>query len=404
MARPTVPTVGGSSGSWGDTLNAAIYDVSDRLDYLRDAMCLRFLGDYAGATDSDRFRAALADTANVHKTLIVPHNTTLDAGTSPFMIPTGFGLRSAFGDVNEGSSRGVIKLRHTGASGASAGVFRAATNARDWSMSHISFQGTASVRAFQSVSYAAGEAWAYNTLNNVSFNGFEKIYDGPHTGSTILGTTYWNNFSGEPWTPIGSDCTWFTDGLFYEMGGLVSASTRNNWFMMNMTGMSNCFIGPIYATGSPSTIVRVGVSGSSTGGIQFNGGIAEGRPSHGGTLWCAGSLMLIEDNSVTILAREHGYAMRSPSSVTAYTPRGFYTILGGEVTILGGTWTPYPAAEYPASTYSAAGALPPFAFVGSGAVLNITGVHRGPNATALPVVINQGGTVRHDGCVTVTNV
>ena len=372
----------------------------------------RHVDEFPGSTPGARLKAAFSAAGAISGTkwsLMLQPGDTYDVGSSPAEIPEGMSVFACFGTTTESASGpGVVNVRHSGAAEATAGVFRPAADAGFWSLNHISFQGDANTKLFCDEPFDnSGRRWKYSTLHNVCVNMFKRIYWGPHLGSTIYGTTYWNNFSDNPWYPVGSDNQWFGNGLFYELGNIVPASTRNNLYLIRTGTLSNTDFGPIYTTGSPATVFRQDSTTNATGGLRFAGGIHEGRPAHGGSLWCAGSLMYINGNKVDIRAREHGYAMRNPSAVTGYTPRGFYTITGNaQVVIDGGTIAYYPPAEYPASTYSTAGTVPPFAFVGAGAKLKVENLTLGPNCPASPtIVVQAGGSLKDpDGIFTVQNV
>jgi hypothetical protein len=207
-----------------------------------------------------------------------------------------------------------------------------------------------------------------------------------------MGSCYFDNFActRPPLQVNGSDHTLFSNGCLMEMGGVATYATRAAMTAMFWGGnLSNTSIGPVYWTGSPSTPVRID---GGTGGVNFTDAVLEGRPNDQGSLWCAGPLARLTGGRSSFRNREHGYAMRSPADVSGYAPGGFYHVSGGDHCIDGGTFTPYPAANYPAFTLPngstrTAGQVPPFAWVtGSTTRLKVTNITRGANVTAAPEV------------------
>ena len=89
--------------------------------------------------------------------------------------------------------------------------------------------------------------------------------------------------------------------------------------------------------------------------------------------------------------------MRDPAATT-YAPTGFVTVTGGEHVIDGGTFTPFPAANY------AGGTTPAFARV-TGGILRVRNITAGGNVTGRPVVsTNNAAFVDADASVTVSVV
>jgi hypothetical protein len=159
--------------------------------------------------------------------------------------------------------------------------------------------------------------------------------------------------------------------------------------MIRMGNLAKTTLGPLYMTGSPTTPIRLD---GGDGGVELQGTILEGRPAHaGGTLDCAGELMRLTGGNMVSRAKWYAYAMRNPNA-TGRQPAGFIHISGGNHSIQGGTWQPYPVGEYPSYTrpdggVMPAGRFPPLVYISGGSV-SISGITRGPNAGATkPIVL-----------------
>lgn len=368
------------------------------------------LNDFSGADASAKFRDACVNANG--RIVVVPPNTTLDSGANnPFVLPSGFHMMCGFGPEDEFGYSATINLRHTGSS-TILGVFQFAAGSKGQKFTNISFKGTASTRVFRDVALdgSDGRFPQYICLHSVSFNQFESIMQATGTGIQIQGQNYVNNMActRPPWYLAGSDHTLFAAGGLMEMGGVATYATRAALPAMLRGGtLSNTSIGPVYWTGSPTTVFRLdgGVSG-----VDFTQAIMEGRPVHGGVLWCAGPLARLTGGRVSFQNREHGYAMRSPAD-TGYQPGGFYHIENSaDVVINGGTFTPYPAGEYPAytlpnGTTKTAGTQPHLVWVTSTtARVNISNIQRGPNVTSTPVVmVPAAATVNTVGANIITD-
>ena len=113
-------------------------------------------------------------------------------------------------------------------------------------------------------------------------------------------------------------------------------------------------------------------------------------------LWCAGSLLRLTGGRSHWRAREWGWAMRDPAATT-YAPTAFITATGGEHVIDGGTFAPFPAADY-------GGTIPPLARV-TGGILRVRNIIAGGNVPAgqRPVISTSNAAfVDADSSVTVT--
>lgn len=367
------------------------------------------LSDFAGADSSAKFRDSLTNAAG--RTVVIPPGTTLDSGANnPFILPTGFHMMCGFGPEDEFGYTATVNLRHTGST-TTLGVFQWAAASKGQKFTNISFKGTISTRAFVDVALdgSDGRYPQYVCFQSVSWNQFESIMQCTGTGIQIHGQTYVDNMgcTRPPWYIAGSDHTLFAAGGLMEMGGSATYATRAACAAMFRGGtLSNCSFGPVYWTGSPTTPVRFD---GGVAGIDFTQAIFEGRPVHGGTLWCAGPLARLVGGRGSFRNREHGYAMRSPADLS-YNPGGFYQVEGGDWCIDGGTFQPYPATEYPSytrpnGTTHTAGTTPPLAWVtGSTTRLKVSNITRGPNATAAPEVWVPAASTANvitDGTVTV---
>lgn len=373
------------------------------------AMGVVALSAFNGASDSAKFRDSLTNAAG--RIVAVPPGTTLDSGANnPFVLPSGFHMMCVPGPEDEFGYSGTINLRHTGST-TTLGVFQLAAGSKGQKFTGISFKGTSSTRVFVDVALdgSDGRFPQYVCFQSVSFNQFESIMQATGTGIQIHGQNYVNNMActRPPWYLAGSDHTLFTAGGLMEMGGVATYATRAALPAMFRGGtLSNTSIGPVYWTGSPTTPVRIdgGVSG-----VDFTQSILEGRPVDQGTLWCAGPLARLVGGRCSFRNREHGYAMRAPAD-TGWQPGGFYHVEGGDHCIDGGTFQPYPAANYPSytrpnGTTHPAGTIPPLAWVtGSTTRLKVSNITRGPNATGAPEVwvpVGSTANVITDATVTV---
>ena len=387
---------GGGGGGTGESYTKAEHDARFYVGPTK-----RWLGSYTGADATAKLRTALASypTSGSRPTIMVDPGITLDAATTPFVIPAGF--RMAGADTNEtefGYSCGV-NVRHTGATtDTTKGVFQTAppgsndNGHKGWSMEGITWLGTASTKFLVDNPFDASRYIAYAGFWNCHWNGFQSIYWGPAKGLTVdgPGPTYMNNMANVAWYLTGSDNpNLFGNGGFFEMGAAVSYATRVALPAMIRCGnLAKTTFGPLYMTGSPTTPLRLD---GGDGGITFDQMILEGRPVPGaGNLWCAGELARLTGGRSKFIGKWHGYAMRKPAD-NGRSPGGFYHVSGGDHEIDGGTFQPYPAANYeaytnPAGLAIAAGVIPPLAWV-SGGHLSVRGITRGPNATAKPIVM-----------------
>lgn len=379
-----------------NAIAGALEDVSDHV--MADQARARHLYTFgsAGNTDSQRFRQALLDVAGMTNkpVVLIPPGTTLDSGANnPFILPTGFHMMCSAGAEDETGYSGKVNIRHTGST-TTLGVFQLASGSKFQKMSNIAFSGTTSTRAFVDVATdgSDGRFPQYFLFDNVSFNQFESIWQTTGTGVWWQGSSYINNMActRPPLQWNGSDHTMFSNGTLMEMGGVATYATRAACSaMFHMGNCSNTSVGPVYWTGSPTCPVRLD---GGTGGVDFSQSILEGRPVHSNTLWCAGPLVRLTGGRSSFRNREHGYAMRNPADVSGYTPGGFYHVSGGDHVIDGGTFTPYPASEYPSytlpnGTTRSAAQTPPFAWVtGSTTRLKVTNITRGANVSAAPEV------------------
>lgn len=375
------------------------------------------LSSYSGADDSAKFRNAVNNypTSGVRPIIVIPSGTTLDSGANnPFVLPSGFHMMGIPSTTDEFSYQAGVNIRHTGST-TTLGVFKmAAGPSKGQKITGISFEGTSSTRAFVDTATDASDAayWQYVHLHDVSFDQFESIFTGTGTGIIWDGYSYLNNMTcgREPLGLNGSDHLIWGNGGFFEMGEIASYATRAALPAMVRIGNGNFTIGAMYTTGSPTTPYRI--DGGATG-INFDSVTLEGRPSPGTTLWCAGPLLRMTAGRATVKARHHAYAMRDPQpGVLGYQPGGYYHVTGTtSLSVVGGTFQPYPAANYPAWTRPdgvavAAGTQPPIGWIsGSGARASFIGIARGSNCASIPVVYAaSGASVTTDGTVSIVTV
>lgn len=376
----------GPAGPPGTTTSAVVGDDRVALDSYSGASLAAKVAAYMDAVRAGSER----------RVLVVPHGSTIDPAGAPIEFAGGAEIKSSLGLVSEFGRRGVINVRNS----SGQAVFRSGPRGsagRNWSWRNVEWVGTASTVLWQAnPADGSGSIWEYPMVDNVSVNGMKEIYRGPHLGTKWLGICYLNNLAGTPFEPGGSDCTLWPDGAFFEMGAAVPAADRVKIpAMIDCGSLSKSSIGPMYITGSPTTPFRLR---GGDGGVTVNDAAIEGRPVHGGSLWCAGALARLDGGGAIIKARSHGFAMRAPADKTAAgfpADRGYYHVTGGEHSIIGGTVMYYPAAEYPG------GVLPPFAFVDVGGCLVVNSITRTTRNGLLasgyrPVVQVKRGTSETD--------
>jgi hypothetical protein len=379
------------------------------------------LSSFTGADDSAKFRNAISTFpgSGNRPIIFVPSGTTLDSGANnPFVLPSGFHVMSSPGGQDEFGYQGSINVRHTGST-TTLGTFKmAAGPSKGQKFTGVCFEGTSSTRCFVDTAQDAsdGAYWQYVHFSDCSWDQFESIWQGTGTGVGVTGRTYINNMAcGRPaWNVAGSDHQFVWTG-FAEMGAVATYATRNALTAMFYFPNTNMQFGPLYPTGSPTTPFRVD---NGVVGIGFENTIAEGRPSPGTTgtpptdgLHCSGALYRLTGGRCTIRGKHYGYAMRDPRNVAGYQPGGFFHVSGGSHSIIGGTFQPYPAANYPAwtrpdGTGVSSGLQPPLAWVtGSTTRLNVSNIVWGSNVTSTPVVFVPAASTANvvtDGSVTVT--
>lgn len=340
---------------------------------------------------------------------------TIESGTSPIEIPDGMHLAGTEAPETEFGRSCPITVRHTGASGTAAGVFCTAppgTNDnghKGWDMSGFTFLGTAATKFMRDNPFDASRYIAYSGFWNCHWNGMLRFYWGPAKGLWINGPgpTYFNNFGDVILYLTGSDNPkLFPNGAFAEMGGVGTYASRAVLpAMFRFGNLAKTGIGPIYSTGSPTTPMRLD---GGEGGITWDNSIIEGRPNHAsGTLDCAGELGRLTGGAANIRAAWYGFAMRNPSA-TGRTPGGFWDVSGGSHSIMGGTFQPYAAGEYPSYTRAdgkvvPAGRIPPLVYRRGGGFVSVKGITRGSNALgAKPIVLTDDlNAVDCDGTVDV---
>lgn len=388
-------------------LNAMDNGIKTANDFVdRESAIRRHLATFAGASDSARFRQACTDVAamgnNAKVTVVLPPNCTLDAGTTPFSVPTGMHVTCAVMGESEFAHQGAVNIRHTGITGTGAGVFKMASGGSGHQkFSNISFLGTITTRAFQDSPFdTSGDYWRYVTFSGVSFNQFESIYQGPMLGFTWEGLCYLNNFSTtrEPMYFTGSDNNIWASGAFMECGapsGISYSTAATCPAMVRMGSLAKTRWGQIYITGSPTTPFRLD---GGEGGIALAEPTIEGRPVPGGGprfLYCAGELVRLTGGSMTARSKWWGFAMRDPAA-TGRNPGGFIHITGGDHVIDGGTFQPYTAATY-------GGTVPPFIYITGGHV-RVSNITQGTNTGGVKPIVKYANISMVDADSSVTLV
>lgn len=298
------------------------------------------VASFSGASYSDKFRNALSAVSamNPKPALVLTPGATIDAGSTPFLIPAGVSLVGGAAVQTEFGHNCPIYARATGGTA----VFQTSprgTNengTKGWSMSNIAFEGLTSISLFaDNPMDSSGSIWAYNSLHNVCADQFNHIYWGPMLGTTITGTTYYNNMTNTAWYIVGSDNTLWTDGGFFEMNAwsaMTYAAKAALPAMVRLGTLSKTTIGPMYITGSPTTVLQL--SGGA-GGISLDNLTIEGRPVPGSGpnyMWCAGELIRLTGGSAILRNKWYGYAMKDPSA-TGRASEGYIHITGGSVIV-----------------------------------------------------------------------
>lgn len=296
-----------------------------------------------GADAADKLRQFFASPPTSSVPLLVARpGMTIDAGTSPIVWPAYAALGAAESVETEFGRSCPVQVRATGG----ADVFKNAPRGsnegttKGWSMRGVTFLGTGKENLFAPAPMdASGTIWAYNTLDNVNANQLRSVYQGPMMGTTISGTTYYNNMTSPPLTPAGSDNALFTDGLFLEMGGVIDAATRAKIAAMFDCGaLAKTSFGPIYPTGSPTTVFRLQ---GGDGGVTIAQAKVEGRPARGdGSLACWGALFRLDGGGMVIRDTWLGYAMYNPAG-SYRADKGFVHVKGGDHLVDGCTYMPY---------------------------------------------------------------
>lgn len=381
-----------ATNSGGD-VTVAIASGSGRLGEVEVA-------SFSGATYSDKFRNALAAVGamNPKPALLMTPGATIDAGSTPFLIPAGVSIIGSSAVHTEFGHNCPINVRHTGGTAVFATSPRGTNEngCKGWSMKGLSFEGSGNEALFQDNPFdTSGSIWAYCSLQNVCADGLNRIYWGPMLGVTITGTTYYNNMRDVAWYITGSDNTLWTDGGFFEMNAwsaMTYAAKAQIYSMIRLGSLAKTLIGPLYVTGSPTT--PISLSGGS-GGICIENLTIEGRPVPGSApdyMWCAGELVRLTGGAAILRNKWYGYAMKDPSA-TGRVSEGYIHITGGNHLIDGGCVQVY--TEQAASP-------PPFIRITGGSVI-VRNITRGSNTTQKPVVLTtNAGFVDADSTVTVT--
>lgn len=346
-----------------------------------------------GADVADKLRQfwATPPTSSVPLLVLRP-GSVIDAKASPITIPAFAALHGADSIETEFGRSCPVQVRATGGTAVFKNAPRGSneSGAKGWSMQGLTYLGTGKEELFATApADSTGTIWAYNTLHNVNANQLRRVYHGPMMGTTISGTTYWNNFSDAPLAPGGSDNKLFTDGLFLEMGGVVDAATRAKIPAMLQLGyLSKTYIGPVYITGSPTTPVWLQ---NGMGAVRVYGAEIEGRPARGdGSLACAGALFRLDGGGASIRDTWLGYAMYNPTA-TGRADKGFVHVKGGEHLVDGCTYMPY------------ADRVAPLAHVEGGHLI-VRNILRGKGAPKPVVQTTDLTFVEADNTVTVVKV
>lgn len=296
-----------------------------------------------GADPADKLRQYLANPPTSSVPLLVARpSMVIDAKTQPIVWPAFLSLAGADSVETEFGRSCPVQVRATGGTDVFKNAPRGTNEngSKGWSWQNLTFLGTGKENLFAPAPMdASGTIWAYNTLHNVNANQLRSVYQGPMMGTTISGTTYYNNMTDSPLKPAGSDNKLFTDGLFLEMGGVITPAQRAAIpAMIDAGALSKSYVGPVYPTGSPGTPFRLQ---GGDGGVRMYGAEVEGRPARGnGDLACWGALFRLDGGGMVIRDTWLGYAMYNPAA-SARVDKGFVHVKGGDHLVDGCTYMPY---------------------------------------------------------------
>lgn len=383
MARPFLPEEG--QEAWSDQLNAAINEVSDRVD-LAMLMGVTFPGcvyidSFPGVNDDAKLAAALDHAKNqTYKPAIIFGHRRYDF-TQPIDVFPGMRLQGgAPGSteqvrsgnpipgaihLNLGGNRGWLRFPN----GNTAGV----------NIGRLSFNGNATTR-FAEINTQANVMTS--VFEDLSFNGFLSIFGSttaiqPFTISTFRG--FWNVNNGRDiqFNMGGSD------NSFWETGSInldtPSTFRSNGSYLLGFSSMSKSTVGPVYLTAEGGAGLEI--KNSSAGQLILRSLRLEGRNAGAP---CLGAVVRISGNTgVTFRDCWFAYGMSNPAA-TGRDDKGTVHVTAGDVDIQGG-W------------YAVANGVSrdtPFLYA-SGGKIRIRDMHTQPTQswTTKPVVVQAGSAV-----------
>lgn len=230
-----------------------------------------WLDDLPGSSPADKLRGAWG--SNDRRAIVVPHNTTIDAGNDPIPVPAGSCLMGPAGPQTEFSDQGRVNVR-------GAAVFRSVdsgtnfTGTKGWSFMNLGFEGNGNRLFAPNPMNASGPIMAYAAMEGVSFDGFSTVVESPLLGC-VWDIRYFNNISGMYAFKLGgSDNQLWTQGGKGDWGGGNSVPGRTA--LIVFSSMQKTPVGGVYLTGQGSACIQV-EGGSDSGGLDIFGATCEGR-------------------------------------------------------------------------------------------------------------------------------
>lgn len=276
MPTPTLPTVGGSSGTWGTTLNAAVGTVSSRTE------CGQvYVDDFAGADDAAKFTAARSHAlAQTRVPWIVLPARVFNTGSSTWPIANGLKVRGPGfwnAPMNEevAAGAGVVGKWQTSCGSGTSALFSATGTVYDVCFSGITFHGGPTSQIFRSTVNAYACQW-----DNLTFYGCKSAFGDYANAEKFLLTQcdftgHWNHqgVAGTQYFLGGSDNNLWRGGYInIDVGGTPPSAGAPS---IVLDSMSKTNVGYIYMT-CRSTWGGVVINGAQECNIAFFGGSYEG--------------------------------------------------------------------------------------------------------------------------------
>lgn len=335
---------------------------------------------FAGATDADKFQAALNYVgAQTYGGVIQTPARLFNTGTRSFTIPTGTKLTGPGiipGPKNrEQGTRNVAGEWQTSCGSESASLFNMSNgNLFGITMAGLSFYGASGSQGL----YTGTTGNVYSSeFNSLNFYGFKHIAGSPN--AKFLNT--YTHFTGV-WTAVSLSGTGFTlggsDSFFWTSGsinlGAHQGSNGNGQYLLDLSVQSKAFVGYPYIT-ADQNFRPMRIRG---GDVAVQGGVYEGYKDNDPTL---GNLIRIEGGLVTVRDVRLAYGMRNPLA----SEHGLIEVTGGTVLIDGAKYDRGSTAATVPLVYQSGG----FVQVRSAMGFNFK-----------PTVQSVGGTLEHDSSVT----